>query len=477
MGDNTRIEWTDATWNPVTGCTRVSEGCRNCYIERTPAFRIQRRKFEHGTTGVQLHPDRLDQPLKWKRPRRIFVNSLSDLFHEDVPDEFIDDVMRAMANTKRHVYQVLTKRPERMRDYLSGWWKRCYQDSETGDYIPVNPCPHIWFGVSVESQETADERIPLLLQTPAAVRFVSAEPLLSPINLSQWLKGGHDNDDKRYAGVSFGGDRSITSGTGRIDMEGKSQGRHGAGERISATTVHCGRETLQSGSASGRMDGKQKTIHPSSHGDQSQGWEQEQELSRQSRTGDAHWEYYSQFQKAGSQTQGATRREEHICEIDRASGVGDQEPVGRSGNDTEGSRREIRYFPAQRVGDLSSQNVEARSLISWLIAGGESGPGARPMHPDWARSIRDQCQAADVPLFFKQWGEWTPGENVIRRAGMIETATWWDGKWNVGRENLATDAGHRDDEPDLYRVGKKAAGAMLDGREWRQFPTKGARDE
>lgn len=194
MGDKSKIEWTDATWNPVTGCTRVSEGCRNCYIERTPAFRIHGRKFAHGTTGVQLHPDRLDQPLKWKAPRRIFVNSLSDLFHEDVPDEFIDQVMRAMANTKRHTYQVLTKRPARMLTYLSGWWKRCYQDFESGAYIPVNPCPHIWFGVSVENQETADERIPLLLQTPAAVKFLSCEPLLGPIDLAMALEPFHSHD-------------------------------------------------------------------------------------------------------------------------------------------------------------------------------------------------------------------------------------------------------------------------------------------
>lgn len=416
MSATTKIQWTDRTWNPVRGCSLVSAGCANCYaMKQAHRFSGMGRPYENLTEvgpkgprwngNIMLVPEELKAPLVWKKPCRVFVNSMSDLFHEDVPDSFIDQVMRAMANTKRHTYQVLTKRPARMLAYLSGWWKRCYQDFETGEYIPVNPCPHIWFGVSVENQETADERIPLLLQTPAAVRFVSAEPLLSPINLSQWLKGGHDNDDKRYAGVSFGGDRSITSGTGRIDMEGKSQGRHGAGERISATTVHCGRETLQSGSASGRMDGKQKTIHPSSHGDQSQGWEQEQELSRQSRTGDAHWEYYSQFQKAGSQTQGATRREEHICEIDRASGVGDQEPVGRSGNDTEGSRREIRYFPTQRVGDLSSQNVEARALISWLIVGGESGPGARPCDLSWIRSVKNQCKQADVPVFIKQLGK------------------------------------------------------------------------
>lgn len=405
MSATTKIQWTDRTWNPVRGCSLVSAGCANCYaMKQAHRFSGRGKPYEdltelgpHGPRwngNIMLVPEALEEPLRWKTPARVFVNSMSDLFHEDVPIKFISRVWLTMQLAPQHTFQILTKRPERMLAYMR----------EFGHY-EGKPLPNVWLGVSVENQATADERIPLLLQTPAAVRFVSAEPLLSPINLSQWLKGGHDNDDKRYAGVSFGGDRSITSGTGRIDMEGKSQGRHGAGERISATTVHCGRETLQSGSASGRMDGKQKTIHPSSHGDQSQGWEQEQELSRQSRTGDAHWEYYSQFQKAGSQTQGATRREEHICEIDRASGVGDQEPVGRSGNDTEGSRREIRYFPTQRVGDLSSQNVEARALISWLIVGGESGPGARPCDVAWIRSIKNQCKQADVPVFIKQLGK------------------------------------------------------------------------
>jgi protein gp37 len=108
--------------------------------------------------------------------------------------------------------------------------------------------------------------------------------------------------------------------------------------------------------------------------------------------------------------------------------------------------------------------------LDWVIVGGESGPNARPMHPDWARSLRDQCEAAGVPFLFKQWGEWTPGENVHRNTGTVDGAWWVDGRWMPSRENLARDDGHRDDEPDLYRVGKKAAGRLLDGRTWDGFP-------
>ena len=109
--------------------------------------------------------------------------------------------------------------------------------------------------------------------------------------------------------------------------------------------------------------------------------------------------------------------------------------------------------------------------IDWIIVGGESGPGARPMHPDWARSLRDQCQAAGVPFLFKQWGEWTPGENVERQRGTVDTAFCFDEEWIIRPLNLTTDAGHIDDQPDLYRVGKKAAGRHLDGRTWDGVPT------
>ncbi len=188
MSSKTEIAWTDATWNPTSGCTRVSEGCRHCYIDRTPPFRMNGRKFVNGTTGVQLHPDRLDQPLKWKKPRRIFVNSLSDLFHEDVPDQFIYDVFDVMRRCYWHTFQVLTKRPRQM-----AFLTKIMQQSPGPDHVRW-PLPNVWLGVSVEDQRTADERIPWLLQTPAAVRFLSCEPLLGPIDLTMALESFQTHD-------------------------------------------------------------------------------------------------------------------------------------------------------------------------------------------------------------------------------------------------------------------------------------------
>ena len=194
LADHSKIQWTDATWNPTTGCTKVSPGCAKCYIVRTPAFRIPGRRFVKGATGVRLHADRLDTPLHWRKPRRVFVNSLSDLFHEDVPDAFIDRVFAVMALAGQHTFQVLTKRPVRMRDYVTRLGRSVKPLEaiaremgftfafENLSLLPW-PIPNVWLGVSVENQHFADERIPLLLQTPAAVRFISAEPLLEGVDL------------------------------------------------------------------------------------------------------------------------------------------------------------------------------------------------------------------------------------------------------------------------------------------------------
>jgi len=209
MGDKSAIHWTDATWNPLVGCSRVSEGCRNCYDEReaatrlaqTPKYRGLARKVngQPSWTGeVRLWEPHLDQPLRWQAPRRIFVNSMSDLFHEKVPDEWIGRIFSVMKRAHQHTFQVLTKRPERMREWLNGcadggglgWITHNGAEPKgyRGDGIIVGvrdswPLPNVWLGVSIEDQETADERIPLLLQTPAAVRFISYEPALGPISL------------------------------------------------------------------------------------------------------------------------------------------------------------------------------------------------------------------------------------------------------------------------------------------------------
>ena len=206
MGDKSAIEWTDATWNPVTGCSKVSPGCAHCYAA-TLAPRLARmgqRGYtelpwvpENAAANVFLHEDRLQLPLRWTRPRRVFVNSMSDLFHELVPDEFIDRVFAVMAQASHHTFQVLTKRPERMRAWAAEW--SATGDAEVGIHDGVFgmhtgarfangiyrpwPLPNVWLGTSVENQTWADRRIPLLLDTPAAVRFLSCEPLLGPVDL------------------------------------------------------------------------------------------------------------------------------------------------------------------------------------------------------------------------------------------------------------------------------------------------------
>ena len=186
MSNDSAIEWTGSTWNPVSGCTKVSDGCDHCYAER-----ITERFHGKGSFArVTLHPERLDTPLRWRKSRRVFVNSMSDLFHQDVPDEFIGSVFDVMARTPRHIFQILTKRHGRMRSLLNHWadddwtWRR-------GDAMwcgPLRgPLSNVHLGVSVEDQRTADLRLPALERTPASVRFISAEPLLGPVNLDRHL--------------------------------------------------------------------------------------------------------------------------------------------------------------------------------------------------------------------------------------------------------------------------------------------------
>lgn len=196
----TSIEWADEVWNPVIGCERVSEGCRNCYAEKMAQRLVNMgqevyRPTVKGTVGkprwsgkVVSLPERLAEPLRWRKTRRVFVNSMSDLFHEDVSDEFILRVYQAMVSAPRHTFMVLTKRPARARDWFDKYGLSPDPSiprggTPSGEVVP----PNVWLGVSVEDQATADERIPLLLDCPAAVRWVSAEPLLGPLCLEPWL--------------------------------------------------------------------------------------------------------------------------------------------------------------------------------------------------------------------------------------------------------------------------------------------------
>lgn len=320
MSAKSAIEWTDATWNPVTGCSKVSAGCKHCYAERDWARLAHLPAFAgRAFTDVACHTDRLDQPLRWKKPRRVFVNSMSDLFHEAVPEDFILAAFVSMAAARQHTYQVLTKRPARMRDLLTRW--------KAAGLVLREGCGaelrNVWLGVSVEDQKTADERIPLLLGTPAAVRWISAEPLLGPVALT-----------------CIGADKP----------------------------------------------------------------------------------YY----------------------IDALRGV----------------------MRSTAPISLDPSPPEDLARVDWVVAGGESGPKARPMNPVWARFLRDQCAAAGVPFLHKQNGEWAPAD--LLPEGTALPASHWAKVTDHGETPYTT----RQDErfggtvpgfAIMGRIGKAKAGRLLDG--------------
>lgn len=227
MSQLSRIEWTDATWNPITGCSKVSPGCKHCYALREwPRLSANPKAVYFGRefTNVMCHPERLTDPLRWNKSRMVFVNSMSDLFHEDVPDSFIDQVFAVMALSQQHIFQVLTKRAERMKSYmisltfkvehqeriatiakdmgyvfgpkleairikdLEKAGKALGAESVLVDSVAnlravlLHSLPNVWLGVSIENQQAANERMPFLLQTPAAVRWISMEPLIGPVS-------------------------------------------------------------------------------------------------------------------------------------------------------------------------------------------------------------------------------------------------------------------------------------------------------
>jgi protein gp37 len=363
----TSIEWCDHSINPLrarektTGrvghfCVKLSPGCAHCYSSRLQS-RFGLHEFvatNRDKVDLFLHEPALLEVIARRKPTRYFWCDMTDLFGDWVPDEWIDRCLAAMALTPQHTHMLLTKRPDRMRDYMSIPCRRervqaagermrpsrlprhWYHVADWSMRLNPWPLPNVWLGVSCENQQTADERIPLLLQMPAAVRFISAEPLLGPIRLVQ-------QEPPRLA--------------------------------------------------DGRVCWPPMQPQPSTYWLAHKDWPDD-------------------------------------CE----------------------------YWQAKTNG------------LSWVIAGGESGPGARPMHPDWARSLRDQCTSGGVSFFFKQWGEWTPVYDRDR-----DDPDWQrcpEAKDNSERYvNLAGGHGfHGDRVVFCRRVGKKAAGRQLDGAIWDQFP-------
>jgi protein gp37 len=334
MADNTQIEWTEATWNPITGCSLASPGCTNCYAMQLAGTRLAHIPSRAGLTRevngnhvwtgeVRFNEQWLDQPLRWKRPRMIFVCAHGDLFHESVPDEWIDKAFAVMALAPQHTFQVLTKRAGRMRDFFretTGWRARIaellnelkpsplwngnvYQGWQNLHGRP-DGLSNVWLGVSVEDQSRANERIPDLLATPAAIRWISAEPLLGPVNIidAMWARDGF-------------------------------------------SSIHA--------------------------------------------------------------------------------------------------------------------------TIDWVVCGGESGTKARPMHPDWARNLRDQCKDSDTPFFFKQWGEFIPcvtdddGHGLRCYPDGAECQAFFE----ETKAPILSAHGR-----EFWRIGKKRAGRLLDGVEHNGMP-------
>lgn len=363
MADGTKIEWTDATWNPITGCTVVSPGCTNCYAMRLAGTRLRNHPSRTGLTKqskvgpvwtgeVRLNKQELHKPAAWSRPRMIFVCAHGDLFAEQVPDEWILDVLTVVASNPHHHFQVLTKRAARMREFMSredlleeiygNWSGFSGKPREVWSW----PLHNLWLGVSVEDQRRVNQRIPELLDTPAAIRWISAEPMLGALDLTN-VTGGTD----------------ISAQPARNALDG------------SFWRPHRGRPL-----------------------------------------------------------------------------------VGPS---------------------------EAR--LHWVVAGGESGPGARPMHPDWARSLRDQCASAGVPFLFKQWGSWMPvpwkldrdphesDKSYIARSmtACSQHAVSVSGRlaelshqpWSAERASHAPETHQA-----VKRVNKATAGRHLDGVEYSAFP-------
>ena len=365
MAHTSKIEWTEATWNPWHGCHKVSAGCKNCYMFR------DKKHYGQDPNVVVRSKTKFYDPLKWKEPRTIFTCSWSDFFIEEA-DPWRDEAFAIMALTPQHTYLVLTKRPDRMREYLMDAYTRERIVNEIYSLTPREkvvgvffdlynrgvvhkvdphtdreieclklwPLPNVWLGVSVEDQKTADERIPLLLQTPAALRWLSVEPLLGPVDLSHYIAFDETNGDSEF-----------------LEANG--------------------------------------------------------------------WAY------------------------DSWSG-------GFMGPNT---HRDPCYAPEPG--------------LHWVIVGGESGPDARPMHPDWVRSIRDQCQAAEVPFFFKQWGEWTGDDDLVCTPGGDLGGDMRRGKAMIMHAPGNEEGYFRKGDAWVKKVGKKAAGRLLDGREWNEMPNAG----
>ncbi|MET7944408.1 phage Gp37/Gp68 family protein [Streptomyces sp. NPDC005302] len=468
----TKIEWTDETWNVATGCEKVSPGCDGCYAE-TLAERFRGTAGHYFESGfdLTLRPDRLALPLSWKKPRRVFVNSMSDLFHAGIPDEYIARAFAVMALTPQHTYQILTKRHSRMRSLLTGLcdcgqgcvpathfrsamaWAVSKANVDRIPGVPDDaeqrvyretpwPLPNVGLGVSVENQKWADIRIPALAATPAAFRFLSCEPLLGPLDLTRWLPPISPvppaEAPATWAEWTWP-DWVPTAVRGGIEgFWGEDQGRS---PRLWMAAMHENNAPAFGAEIEMGDDPHRRRV-----------------------TGRFVYCWGN---------------------IGRLALAND--PAREFAYTSFGRRRDQRRGRA----------------IDWVIAGGESGHKARAVHPDWVRTVRDQTTAAGAAFFFKQWGEWAPAPFIVR---VCDPDVGWKGTdeelATAKADSEARGATHahtggwfeEDDERHYWlheighkpwslercalppgtaairRWGKKAAGRELDGRTWDEMP-------
>jgi protein gp37 len=513
-----KIEWTDVTWNPVTGCDKVSQGCKNCYAEV-----MHRRlrgmfpeKYSQPFLGhIETHENELIRPTKWKKPRMVFVNSMSDLFHKDVPVEFIAQVFAIMFLADMHIYQVLTKQPERMRDvlkspefvfdlyrycniYLDKFIKPLEQEMYQYDEIKwMRPLKNVWLGVSCENQETADERIPYLLQTPAAVRFLSCEPLLGPIDLSKWIGYiRHHEQIPRERKINLPGSTEwgITNRQSRANLEGgkermgsmeeenchpemqeSTSGTLDSTNRISSNKSNVEQETNTLNSAPISLLSFQGTNSDRAN-NQSQEWDKVRQPPEKLRDSDilrADDPLHPSI-KEGSKNYQSERGEESDGQIINDPNQTNSEKKIKGGA-TEVDCHGLQCGVQGNLKNMLKPTLESRF---WLICGGESGMKARPSHPDWFRSLRDQCESADIPFFFKQHGTWMPSEENITSLKQIDDLPLRP-KEARGVELINKDGVHNRrllidgvTEPlvRMFKMGKKHSGNFLDGVQHLNFP-------
>lgn len=449
---STKIEWVrnpdgtpGETWNPIVGCSHASTGCANCYAKTVAATRLAHHPLYAGLTKdgrwtgeTRLSEEKLSAPLRWRKPRMIFVCSMGDLFHEAVPHDWIAEVCHTMwgeASTEPmlHTFVVLTKRPERIQHFMR-WCANV-----AAEEIYVNTRPHIhaianWMrfekrwppnvilGVSVEDQATADGRIPLLLQTPAAKRVVSCEPMLSAVDFSPWLKG--ENHESSGSGVSCSArHRGVFGGLVGADLETQTVHRRESnrgpvvderpGQTKTGRRQYVGQPSeelnhLQAGDvhnavwqeAEGErapdcVDGDERAAYPICDAGQPHRRQRGEQLTGEPGDRDPGGEHETRGRQSRKDSQ-----EGFVRSADGIAGACDSGGMLQENNDPDRSRKALRGQHQSNPKHPQQADLEAR--LDAIIAGAETGSGKRPADVQWFRDVRDQCAAAGMPFFFKR---------------------------------------------------------------------------